>query len=212
MNETREGAFDILVGTTNVGKSSRLKQAAEIANPRTLIIPPNRSDPAWKGIPELSWSVDYEPDPMDPRKERKVIICPELNTFQGQRVLHCDDNRVFQAVTHPTRGLRNAGLIIDDFKNVIYQKGDLPGEAASLFRSRRHYGLDIFLACHQFEDINRQMVALKPLLVIFQTTVPPNDTALSKIHRADELLALVDQVNKEAQVNPYVYKMFNTAD
>lgn len=217
---SRKAAFIIAVGTNGTGKSTELAKRALPINKRNLVLPASVVDHAWSGIPELTWSTGYASDPDNPRKQVPVAVFPpaqngkpgqtELQTFTGNRVVHQrGSSNAWRTIVNEERGFSNGGLIVDDFRLAIPSKGMLPGYVTNMFVQRRHRMLDIFCACHSFQDINSQMLSWQPLLMIFQTTLAPNDNVLSNVQRPDALLATVARVNERARTNRHHYEFFN---
>lgn len=204
----RQAAFGIFIGTNGTGKTSRMKELLDV-NARNLIVPSSRDDVAWNGFPELKWSVSYEPDPFRPERKVASVMLPTLNTFAGSSLLHVDGNiQVFDAVLNRTKGFRNGGLFLDDFRNYVFTKGTLRSEVDGLFINRRHRMLDIFMACHGFEDVSRDLLRYGPTLFIFRTTLPPNDSSVAKMANGPEFLATVERVNERAKRNPFYFEQF----
>lgn len=198
----RQAELAILVGTNGTGKSTALKELLTM-NERNLIIPSSRTDTAWSGLPELKSSVVYEADPNNPRREIPVVRVQDLQTFTGNRVLHVDGNaKVFEAVLDPKRGYFNGGLILDDFRRYIYTKGSLSSGVDGLFIGRRHRMLDIYLACHSFQDISADLFRFDPTLYVGYTTLPPNDAVQGKVAKWRELLATIERVNRTNAARP----------
>lgn len=205
MKPHRDAVLTISVGKNGSGKTTQLKKLMGV-NKRNLIIPANRLDPAWAGIPALTWHIDYLPDPFNPQKKVPTVIIPELNTFKGNRVLHVDgQSRVFDAVTDDLTGYRNGGLFLDDFKNYAFAKGTLRREITRLFVGRRHRMVDIFMACHGFEDVSRDLMKFGPTMFIHHTTLPPNAASVDKMPDGDRFLNTVARVNRRAVAGEKYY-------
>lgn len=204
---TRKAFLYLFVGTNGTGKTTRAKDLLGI-NERNLILPSNRLDTAWQGYPELAWKVDHEPDPMNPGKQRRVIYCPEMATFTGTRVLHITEPAIMQAVTDEVRGFRNGFLFVDDFRNRMPHKGDLPADVLQLLTGRRHRMVDIALAMHSFQDMNLQLMQFQPELFIFRTTLPPNDAVEGKVADWQGLVATANRVNERARQDRFYFEHF----
>lgn len=195
MSTVREAAFRIYIGTSGTRKTSDIKRLLTPAR-RNLVIPSGRDDTAWHEFPELTYRVEQVEDPFRPGRRIPRVIVDELHTFTGTRVLHVDGKQpIFDAVIDPVHGYRNGRLVMDDFRNYIFSKGQLRSEVAALFRNRRHKMLDLFLACHSMEDVSREILALNPMLVVGYTTTMPTDTSLAKIPNGDKLLATIAHAN-----------------
>lgn len=203
----RKAFLYLFVGTVGTGKTTQAKNLLAI-NERNLILPSNKYDDAWDGIPELKWQVDHEPDPMNPGKQRRVIWCPEMATFTGARVLNITDPAILQAVTDEQRGFRNGFLFIDDFRNRMPHKGDLPAHVLEMLTGRRHRMLDVALAMHSFQDMNLQLMQFQPELFIFQTTLPPNDAVEGKVADWQGLVETANRVNQRAHRNRFYFEHF----
>lgn len=188
----------ILIGTNGTGKSTLLKKLLTV-NSRNLIIPANRLDPAWDGIAELGTSWKHRPDPRDAKGIRMEAYqaIDNLDTFTGNRLVHADSPETFAAVCDQRTGYMRGGLFLDDFRNYVPSKGNLPGHVVSMFSSRRHRMLDIFMACHSFQDVNLQLMQFNPTFVVGYVTVPPNDTSLAKMERAEDLQRVYERVRKK---------------
>ena len=204
---TRKAFLFLFVGTNGTGKTTRAKDLLAI-NERNLIIPSNKLDSAWQQYPELKVKVEHEPDPMNPGKQRRVVYCPDMSTFTGTRVLHITDPIMLHAITDERHGFRNGFLFIDDFRNRMPHKGDLPAHVLELLTGRRHRMVDIALAMHSFQDMNLQLMQFQPELFIFRTTLPPNDAVEGKVADWQGLVATADRVNERARSNRYYFEHF----
>lgn len=205
--EMRKAFLYLLIGTNGTGKTTQAKHLLQI-NERNLVLPSNRMDSAWDQYPELKVQVDLEPDPMNPGKQRRVVYCPEMNTFKGTRVLHVTEPAMLGAVTDERLGFRNGFLFIDDFRNRMPHKGDLPAHVLELLTGRRHRMVDIALAMHSFQDMNLQLMQFQPELFIFRTTLPPNDAVEGKVADWQGLVAAANRVNERARANPFYFEHF----
>ncbi|HMZ48272.1 MAG TPA: hypothetical protein PL010_14770 [Flavobacteriales bacterium] len=203
----RKAFLYLFVGTNGTGKTTRAKDLLDI-NPRNLIVPSNRLDSAWSRYPELAITVEHEDDPMNPGKQRRVVRCPEMASFTGTRVLHIDNPAKLQAITDERFGFRNGLLFIDDFRNRMPHKGDLPSDVLNMLTGRRHRMLDIALAMHSFQDMNLQLMQFQPELFIFRTTLPPNDAVEGKVADWQGLVRTANRVNDRAKDNRYYFEHF----
>lgn len=205
---TRQAAFKIWIGTNGTRKTTDMMKYLSI-NERNLAVPSGRDDKAWHGIPELEWEVREMPDPFT-KKLVPTVVFPEINTFTGTRVVHVDgDQRIFNGIIHQTRGIKNAGLFLDDFRMYIYSKGSITTAANQLFIGRRHRMLDIFMACHSGQDVSADLIRFNPELIVGYTTSPPNDTTLSKVpngQRFIEVSRRVNEINLKRPENERYYK------
>lgn len=203
----RKAVLFAFVGSIGTGKSTTMKRMLEL-NKRNLIVPSNRFDSAWEGHAELKIDVTVDEDPLFPGRKRRFFRVPDMATFTGTRVLHIDDPAQLEAITDERHGFKNGGLFMDDFRNYIPSKGTLPPHIATMFSGRRHRMLDIFMACHAFQDINMQLLQWGAELYIFRTTLPPNSSVEGKIAKWEELLAAVERVNRKAVASPYYFERF----
>lgn len=203
----RKAVFYAFVGSNGTGKSTTMKRMMEL-NARNLVVPSNRLDSAWSDYPELVPEVYLEDDAWNPGKKRRAFRAAEMASFQGARVLHIDDPAQLHAITDERHGMKNGGLFLDDFRNYIPSKGMLPPHVSKVFTGRRHRMLDIFMACHAFQDLNMQLMQFEPELYVFRTTLPPNEAVEGKVAKWEELLEVVERVNRKAQTNPYYFERF----
>lgn len=206
-NTMRKAVLFAFVGSNGTGKSTTMKRMLEL-NRRNLIVPSNRLDSAWNQYPELVPEVFLEDDPWNPGKKRRAFRVPDMATFTGTRVLHIDDPAQLNAITDERHGFKNGGLFLDDFRNYIPSKGNLPPHVAKIFTGRRHRMLDIFMACHAFQDLNMQLMQFEPELYVFRTTLPPNEAVEGKVAKWEALLATVERVNRKAASSPYYFERF----
>jgi len=207
----REGVIIIFIGTNGVGKSTAMKEFLPV-NKRNLILPANRNDPAWHGNTELKDVCRQVPNKYT-GKDGPEFSYPEIGKFKGNKVVHVDStyrNEMFQPICHTQRGFTNGGLFLDDFKNYIPAKGSVPGYVRNLFGGRRHLGLDIFMACWSFSDINIDFWTFNPQLVVHRTTMAPNNSVRDKIgqDKYNELCEMVARVNKAAKNDYYYSEIF----
>lgn len=202
MTEYRNPFLMIAVGAPGTGKSTLAAELMQYSE-RTLVIPANVADAAkaYPGIPSLAVKGIYEADELDPKgKERLQIIAPEITTFKGTRLLHVvEDDRRFSAVVHPYKGYRDGLLVLDDMKKYIPNKGDLPKRVVNYFSDRRHNCVDVYIALHNFDDVARQWYGWGAELVIFRTDLPPGDAVKKKVRNYDQMLEVIERVNRIAQ-------------
>ena len=203
----RKAFLYLFVGTNGTGKTTRAKDLLAV-NERNLIVPSNKLDSAWQQYPELKVKVEHEPDPMNPGRQRRVVYCPEMATFTGTRVLHIADPAMLHAITDERHGFRNGLLFIDDFRNRMPHKGDLPSHVLELLTGRRHRMVDIALAMHSFQDMNLQLMQFQPELFIFRTTLPPNDAVEGKVADWQGLVATANRVNTRATTDRFYFEHF----
>ena len=215
--EERKALLSISVGTTGTRKTTNMKELL-VVNERNLVIPNGRDDKAWFGYPELTCRGEYYTDPLDPNpnNRRTRVVINELDTFTGTRVLHVDgDQRIFDAVVDNTRGFKGGGLFLDDFRNYILTKGTLKQNVDAMFRNMRPRMLDIFMACHSWEDVSRDLMRFDPLLFVFYTTLPPTEASIDKMGNRAEFLAVIDEVQrvngKRVPTERHYFKRFQPA-
>jgi len=203
----REAQFYILVGTNGTGKSTVLRKFLA-ANKRNLIIPANHYDPAWSKDDKIVPTSRFITDPNDFKQLRKIRDwnIPRLQTFAGNKVLETsvlmedkDSQNCFAKVCDPKTGFKNGGLFIDDYKNWIYSKGTLPRIVRQTFGDRRHRMIDIFMATHSFQDVNADLLQFNPRIVVFRTTLPPNETVAKKMQNFSKLQEIIERVNRIAE-------------
>ncbi len=212
----RDPFYLIVVGRPRCGKSTWTRRQileGRNADPRTLVVPANRTDASttWPGLPELSVKGEHLPDELDSGKKQLVIAAPDMLTFSRPSLLHVtEDTRRFEAVYHVDRGMRNGTLVLDDMKNYIKSNAELPSRVATMFRSRGHLMLDIVCIVHSFDEINRQLLTWGPKLVVFATDLPPGDAAREKIRNIDELDRMITRVNRIANTtDPHYHEFFD---
>lgn len=211
MSTERIAEFGVMVGAPGGGKThlirrilDRLKEQ-QAEHYRALIFPANRDDAAksWPGITELSGRVGLVRSPDDPRKKVPAWKYDEPLSFTGERLVHLDGStKKLPAAVNRYDGFRDGALVVDDVKNAIPSKGDLPGWVVAWLNSRRHRMQDIFLSCHAFSDLNVDLLAKGPRLFVFATTVGLTDAVYGKIPRANELAEVVERVNRENAARP----------
>jgi hypothetical protein len=212
----RQAQLFIFIGTNGTGKSTAMK-AFLAANKRNLIMPANALDPAWASFPKIEPTSTFVLDPDDYRQKRKrrEWKLSKMNTFSGTKVLNvnslkkdADFKSLFSYITDTNKPYVNGGIFIDDFKNWIYTKGSLPIHVRRLFNDRRHRMIDIFMASHSFQDVNGDLIQFNPRLIVFKTTLPPNETVEKKITNYPQLLELIARVNQRAIKNPHYCEEF----
>lgn len=213
MSNVRDPFFLIVVGRPRCGKSTFVRTEIVNDQPRALIVPANRHDASetWRGVPELSVKGDWEPDPLDSKgKGQFVVHAPEMRSFTGARLLHvAEDTRRFGAVVHPTKGMADGVLVLDDMKNYIKSNAELPSNVGTLFRSRGHLMLDIVGIVHSFDEVNRQLIGYGAKLVVFATDLPPGDAFRAKVRNIDALDQVIERVNRRAASgDPHYCELF----
>jgi len=200
--------FIILIGTNGTGKTTKIKELLKIF-PRNLILPANSYDPGWRDFRfdyrlevKKGWKkVQRSSDPKDV-KDKPMFYVPGINQFTGLAKLkpehsEIDFAEVLKTVTADETGFAYGGLVIDDFKNYIISSGLLPSSIKNFFIGRRHREVGIYMACHGWTDINRELLNWNPELWIHKTKAPPHDTFMSKIDpiRHAELHEVIRRVN-----------------
>lgn len=224
MNQpVRKAMFMIFVGEPGTGKTTIMKSFHRL-NARNLVLPANGPDSveSYPGIPELVPQYEHQPDLYrDPtgKKQRVVWYLPNVRTFQGTVKVKVDvfrrtDDKVafFEGLcdtTQPRHCFTDGGLFIDDTKGYILSKGTLPELVSNMLIGRRHLMLDLFMAYHSFQDISGDLISRGPRFMIFRTTLPPNDTVLSKIQLREDLLDTIAFVNNRSQIDPHYYEPFD---
>ncbi len=202
MSQYRDPFFLGVVGRPRCGKSTWVREEVVRDEPRALIVPANRHDASetWQGVEELEVEGGWQPDPLDSKgKGQFMVKAPQMRTFRGTRLLHvAEDTRRFGAVLHPTEGMVNGTLVLDDMKNYIKSNAELPSNVATLFRSRGHLMLDIVCIVHSFDEINRQLIGYGCQLVVFATDLPPGDAFRAKVRNMDGLDQVIERVNRRA--------------
>lgn len=192
-------------------------------NKRNIILPSNMIDAqkSWGTLQKMTPKHRFELDQFDPKGKRQNLVwsIPQITTFSGTKLIDvgvfregehkrsffqsiCDSNRLESCY-------RDGGLFVDDTKNYIITKGDLPNRVTTWLINRRHLMLDIFLAFHSFQDVNAQMIQYGLKFFLFKTDLPPNDTVRSKITCNDDLDEMRSYINKKAQSNPHYWEPFD---
>lgn len=193
--------FNIAVGMNGSGKSHNMKKWQRL-NTRNLILPASRADRQWMGIPELEPTVVFQADRMDPNgRKRARWVVPGINKFQGSRVVHIEGSDaersgIFNAVIDRAYGFHDGGLFMDDAKNYIITKGNLPGHVRTFFGNRRLHMVDIFMAAWQYHDINADLYGFGPQLYIHNVEREPNGIILEKMTDAKGFLRVHHWVRK----------------
>lgn len=209
MSEAKRAAeFVVVVGRPRAGKTTWIKERLLRAQQRRVqaghrfracVLPANRDDSAWAGYKELTGRLEMGKDPNHPKRSIPVWRFNERLDYDGVRVLHVDGSKVkAPALLDRYTGIRDAMLVIDDFKNVEPSKGDLSEYVLAWLSSRRHRMHDVFIACHAWSDINVDLWAKGPRLIIFPTSVGLTDAVLMKAGgNAERLIRIVEEVNRE---------------
>lgn len=182
---SREGAYIFNVGTQNTGKSTELRKLIAV-NKRNIIIPPSRYESAWDDVEELDWRPIFEkstgansidaaliftrPGETKNRARFMYHLGVALHELQGNAKLYIDkDTRfIFEIIANNDYGLKDAGLVSDDFKNYI-PKNNLPGYVLNLVTNRRARRLDLFFACHSLRHIAQDFYDLNPSIILHRT-------------------------------------------
>lgn len=196
MSDDRLPANWFFVGANGTRKTTNIKKA--IMKPlgvvggqkvvRNLILPANRDDKAWHGIPELKPAVTRRWNDLKGKYER-VYFIPGINNYTGNRVVFIDRPEIFDAVIHPDHGFKNGGLVLDDFKNYVPSQGLVKEELRKLLGGRRHRMVDLFWAAWTFQDVNAELLGFQARVFVFYITRPPNQSVKQKFPDFDRLYA-----------------------
>jgi len=187
--------FLLFIGMNGSGKSHQMKKWLRL-NKRNLILPASRADKQWLGIPELVPEVRFVRDRMNPsgNGKRAMFVVPGIDDFTGTRVVHIEGSDleregIFNAIIHPQHGYHNGGMFMDDAKNYIRAKGNLPGHVRTFWGNRRLHMVDIFMAAWQFQDVNADFYGFGGLQsFVFNVERPPNRSVLEKCPDPEALL------------------------
>lgn len=199
--------FLLFIGMNGSGKSHNMLKWLRL-NQRNLILPASRADKQWKGIPELTPKVVFARDKMNPNPNarRAQWVIPGINDFTGNRVIHIEGSDaeregIFNAIIHPQWGYHNGGMFMDDAKNYIRTKGNLPGHVRTFWGNRRLHMVDIFMAAWQYQDVNADFFGFGGLQTfIHNVERAPNRSVLEKMPRVEEFMQVhhwVARVNAE---------------
>lgn len=197
MSTERLVYFCLFVGMNGSGKSHNMLKWRKL-NTRNLILPASRADKQWAGIPELKPKVVFVKDRMSMNPEARVAqwIIPGINDYTGDRVVHIEGSDaeregIFKAITHPQHGFHNGGIFMDDAKNYIRTKGNLPGHVRTYWGNRRLHMVDIFMAAWQYQDVNADFYGFGGMQAfIFNVEREPTKAVLERIPNPDEFLAV----------------------
>lgn len=201
--------FNLFIGMNGSGKSHNMLKWLRL-NKRNLILPASRADKQWKGIPELTPKVVFVKDRMSPNPDarRAQWIIPGINNFEGNRVVHIegsDQERegIFNAIIHPQYGYHDGGMFMDDAKNYIRTKGNLPGHVRTFWGNRRLHMVDIFMAAWQFQDVNADFFGFGGLqMFVFNVERPPNRSVLEKAPDPEGLVRVYERVRAKNAALP----------
>ena len=191
----------VIVAKPGAGKTTILRKFLAM-NPRNLIVPPDRDDPAWQGIEELrgKLTMGVQPD-VHPTRRVPVWKFTEPLNWTGNRVLHTEGRpeRFYSAIDR-YEGVRDCGVIVDDFKRVIpTTSGALPEPVAAWLASRRRRMHDIFFAAHRLGDIHPQVYSMGPRIIIGATMGGLTDAARKNLgelsERVEEVVNRVNSAN-----------------
>ena len=205
----RKAILIVMIGMPGTGKSYSMKQLAQI-NKRNLFLPSNAMDDMFtKGdwpmmMPEFGWADNPDTENGKPRIKRWDL--KGMNEFTGNRVLDLsafrgdrDRSSFLDSISNTRSCFLNGGLFIDDFKSYIPARGLLSYPVATLFRERRHRMVDIFLACHDWNEINAEIISMGAEFLVKATKTKPRGAALEKIYNSDELMDVIDRVNRKSR-------------
>lgn len=203
MGEERPVILWGFIGAPNSGKSHQQRIVLQsLKRRRNLVIPDGRDDRMWNRLPELRPVNAFVKDPRDYKGKRMLhrLNFPDIRKFTGARTIFNDapgtNSETMRAVLDPSTGFREGALVLDDIRNHIPSKSDLPGYVNSYFGSRRKLMVDILFAGWSLEDVNRQILALNPRLYIFNLTVTPTTTSLEKNMDPDRLIRTIEYVRQ----------------
>lgn len=222
LNDKRQAWFLAFVGVNGTGKSTLMRKFINM-NDRNLVLPSNmiEATKSWGNFPKVKPTHSFESDPYDPKQNRQLLVfkTPGIRTMTGTKLVDVGVFRegehkraYFSSIADVNRRencFTNGGLFIDDTRNYIITKGDLPNKVTTFLINRRHLSLDIFLAFHSFQDVNAQMLQYGLKFILFKTDLPPNDTVKEKIQCIDDLIEMRAYVNEKARTNPYYYEAFD---
>lgn len=198
------------VGENGTGKTTAMINFLK-ANERNLVFPASMHDKAWRAYPTVK-PVRAVVDDLNTRpgyeKKKYVYRIPDLNKFTGTRVVDTSDLEnddevidLFFSVISERGGFLKGGLFTDDFKTYVKADGNLPHKIKKLVIAYRHRELDLFFACHSFNEINAKFFGHNPIFYLFKTDSPPNKTHQDHYNRSAELMQYYNHVQEMAKTN-----------
>lgn len=221
----RQGVLLAFIGVNGTGKSTLMKSFFKV-NKRNLILPANMLDASetWGRFPVIKPAFKHEIDQFSTVKNKKnlVFYLPNVKKFQGIRIVNVGEFRTgehkrefFETIGDVDRldtAYTDGALFIDDARNYIISKGQLPNRTIKLLTGRRHMMLDIFLAYHSFNDINRDLIQYKCKFFLFRTDLPPSDAVMEKIALKEDMMEAIAYINKRSKKDPHYCEPFDPVD
>jgi len=220
----REGVLFAFIGVNGTGKSTLMKSFFKI-NLRNLILPANMLDASetWGRYPVVKPTFTHEKDKYSlKQKTNLVFYLPKVKTFSGIRIVNVGEFNTgehkrdfFETIGDVDRlatAYTDGGLFIDDARNYIISKGQLPNRTIKMLTGRRHMMLDIFLAYHSFNDVNRDLIQYKCKFFLFRTDLPPSDAVMEKIALKEDMIEAIAYINNRSKKEPHYCEPFDPVD
>lgn len=184
----RRGKIIFALGVPGTGKTTFVRTKIMPVHKRNLVIPANRYDKAWFGMPKINVEAIVKrlfkgtvnmrslnelkrASKSEDRLKLYQAIGKAFQKIQGDVLLVVDSKTdiLFDIAIDDVYGFKGGGLIIDDFTNRISQ-GKLREDVGELFASVRHRQLDIVLCAHGPALIPPRSFEYNCDIVLFKTS------------------------------------------
>ncbi|MCF8460463.1 MAG: hypothetical protein K9G46_07045 [Flavobacteriales bacterium] len=211
MSNDRQSEYGFALGMQDTGKSYLLRQLAGI-NERNLVIPQSESTTIWDDYNLVPWEEIFEASTQLPAFQAKKVFSSDgkvkeklaftyamglyFHHMEGNNRIYIDHETsyLFEIISNSKYGLKNAGLLCDDYTNYLPTLQKLPSFVRKLITNRRDDRRDVWFAVHSFRQMNRDFFDWAPSFYLKRTS---SDLSSASGKLPDALVSLLEPIKQK---------------